>query len=879
MTLSPGARLGPYEVLAPLGAGGMGEVYRARDTRLSREVALKVLPADVSEDRNRLKRFEREALAASALNHPNIVTIYDIGSADSISYIAMERVVGSTLRELLVAGPLSIKKLLQISTQVADGLAKAHEAGIVHRDLKPENVMVTRDGLVKILDFGLAKLTGSAAGSGSGEGATQTGTSPGMAVGTVGYMSPEQASGEAVDFRSDQFSFGSILYEMATGKRAFHKKTGVDTLAAVLNEEPEPIGHINPAAPAPLRWIVERCHAKEPENRYASTRDLARELASLRDHLSETSSGAIVAVEAARPRRRWGVLGLAVALLAALAGTYWLGRRVERAHISSPRYRQLTFSSAGISTARFAPDGQTIVYAAQWEGKPPELFAVRLDSPETRSLGLPPAHILSISASGQMAILLQPPFALSPRFPHNELSLHDRFVDYSGTLAEVPMAGGAPRELLEDIMFADWAPNGRDLAVVHRSGGRARVEFPIGKTINAKEVEPGDGDLLNHVRISPGGDSVAFKDWGMFLLENGVGPVRLLGTAYEIAWSRPTGEIWWSWLTPGATEIHATTRAGRDRLVTTLAGDFVLYDISADGRVLLGRVVESSEILGSFPGEGRERNLSHLERSTAVDLSANGEELLLNETQTVYHLSVYLRRTDGNAAKRLSENAKATALSPDGKFVLAQERYGQEATRPVLIPTGAGQPKTVVGAVEPRGDDPFGFLGFFPDGRRIFLWGPENGSGNRAWVQNIDGGKPRAVTPEDVRSPVLLGDGRFICARAPDWDWYLYPTETGEPRKVAGIFPGEEPIRSTPDGKWLYIRGAEELKPGENLMTTRVYRLDPWTGRRELWKEIPPVNPRTGGGISTILFSADGKICVYTHHQFSVELILAEGLK
>jgi len=195
MTLPAGARLGPYEVIAPLGAGGMGEVYRARDTRLSREVALKVLPAEVSDDRGRLKRFEREALAASALNHPNIVTIYDIGSADSLSYIAMERVEGSTLRELLVGGPLSIKRILQISTQVADGLAKAHEAGIVHRDLKPENVMVTKDGLVKILDFGLAKLTGSAAGSGSGEGSTQTGTSPGIAVGTVGYMSPEQASG------------------------------------------------------------------------------------------------------------------------------------------------------------------------------------------------------------------------------------------------------------------------------------------------------------------------------------------------------------------------------------------------------------------------------------------------------------------------------------------------------------------------------------------------------------------------------------------------------------------------------------------------------------------------------------------------------------
>ena len=286
----------------------MGEVYRARDTRLSREVALKVLPEEISGDRGRLSRFEKEARAASALNHPNIVTIYDMGSAGATFYIAMELVEGSTLRKLLVGGPLPVKKLLQVATQIADGLARAHEAGIVHRDLKPENVMVTKDGLVKILDFGLAKL--SHAKSGSDEGfdlPSETQTSPGVVVGTASYMSPEQASGEAVDFRSDQFAFGSILYEMAAGKRAFQKKTGVDTLAAILNEEPEPIGAINPSAPAPLRWIVERCHAKEPEDRYAATRDLARELASLRDHLSETSaSGASgVAPVPRRLLRRW----------------------------------------------------------------------------------------------------------------------------------------------------------------------------------------------------------------------------------------------------------------------------------------------------------------------------------------------------------------------------------------------------------------------------------------------------------------------------------------------------------------------------------------------------------------------------------------------
>src|SRR5262250_1515974 len=236
MTFSAGSKLGPYEVLSPLGAGGMGEVFRARDTRLSREVAIKVLPAEQASDESRLKRFEKEARSASALNHPNIVTIYDIGSEGGVSYIAMERVEGATLRELLVGGALPMRRLFQIAPQIAEGLSKAHEAGIVHRDLKPENVMVTKDGLVKILDFGLAKLTSSTSGSDEGSHLpTETGTSPGMILGTVGYMSPEQAAALPVDFRSDQFSLASILYEMATGRRAFQKKTAIDTLAAILN--------------------------------------------------------------------------------------------------------------------------------------------------------------------------------------------------------------------------------------------------------------------------------------------------------------------------------------------------------------------------------------------------------------------------------------------------------------------------------------------------------------------------------------------------------------------------------------------------------------------------------------------------------------------
>ncbi len=293
MALPAGSRLGPYEILAPLGAGGMGEVYRARDPRLGREIAIKVLPASVASDPDRLRRFEKEARSASALNHPNLVTVYEIGEAAGTSYIAMELVDGRTVREILADGPLATRSLLAIAAQVADGLARAHAAGIVHRDLKPENVMVTRDGFAKILDFGLAKLSQPEETSQATRAPTVSGaTEPGLVMGTIGYMSPEQALAKPLDFRSDQFSLGSILYEMAAGRRAFSRDSAPETLTAIIRDEPEPLASAAPPSPPPLRWIVERCLAKSADDRYASTRDLARDLANLRDRLPEASSGA-----------------------------------------------------------------------------------------------------------------------------------------------------------------------------------------------------------------------------------------------------------------------------------------------------------------------------------------------------------------------------------------------------------------------------------------------------------------------------------------------------------------------------------------------------------------------------------------------------------
>jgi serine/threonine protein kinase len=864
MNVSAGTRLGPYELLGLLGAGGMGEVYRARDTRLQREVAVKILPAKLSSDAARLERFEREARSASALNHPNIVTIHEVGQSDSTSFIVMELVDGKTLRELLYAGPLPLRKLLSIAAQVSDGLAKAHASGIVHRDLKPENVMVSRDGFVKILDFGLAKLTHP--GSDRGEvGQVPTipgGTEPGVVMGTVGYMSPEQAAGQPVDFRSDQFSFGSILYEMVTGKPAFERATGPEILAAIIRDEPKPIAALNSKAPSHLRWMVERCLAKEPRDRYSATEDLARDLATLREHVSDLSGEARVPLEAPRRRTRWGAIGLAAALLATLVGIYLLGQRVEQSRASPSRFRQLTFRGGGISTARFAPDGQTVVYAAQWEGKPSELFTARVDSPESRSLGHSRAEILSISSSGRMALLLPPRFGPLFRAPHLDLSMDPGWL--RGVLAEAPLAGGAARELLEEAYFADWSPDGKSIAVVRFVGGKNRIEFPAGKVLYESN-EP----VFPRIAVSPAGDRVAFvSKHNLYVTEPG-GAVRdLHERALEIAWHRSTNEIWFNSVAGGATELFAVVPGRRKRRVATLPGDFVLHDISADGRVLLGRISESSEILGDFPGEARPRNLSHLDRSEAVDLSASGDTLLFNEIGQGGRY-VYLRRTDGSPPKRLADGY-ARALSPDGKFVLASARPDPQV---FLIPTGPGEPRLI----DTPGLRPGGRMGFFPDSRRIWFMAEDPERRRRVWVQDLGGAKRRAVTPSGVGGTLLSGDGRFLCARSADGNWYLYSTDTTETHKVVGLLPGEEPTQWTADGRFLYVRSADEPRLGEPAITARVHRLDPRTGHRELWKEIRPINPSVGGAIGAILFSADGKTCVYTHHRYSSELFVVEA--
>src|SRR5258706_8903754 len=392
MTIAAGSRLGPYEILAPIGAGGMGEVYRAKDARLSREVAIKVLPASFSNDADRLRRFEQEARAAGLLNHPNITAVYDIGTHEGAPYVVSELLEGETLRAALAVGKLSPRRAIDYAIQMAHGLAAAHEKGIVHRDLKPENLFVTKDGRVKILDFGLAKLTHAeeTKGQQTGMPTATAGTEPGVVMGTLGYMAPEQVRGKPADVRSDIFSFGAILYEMLAGRRAFQGDSAADTMSAILREDPPELSLTNQNLPPGLERIIRHCLEKNPEQRFHSAHDLAFDLEALS---AVSATGAPLRAAAAAPKRRVPVAIVAGAVVvAAVAGALVAGRLAGRRPLAVQR---LTLQPGTIVGARFAPDGQTIVYGAAWNGKPFEAFSARLDSTLSRSLGLPPAGVLA----------------------------------------------------------------------------------------------------------------------------------------------------------------------------------------------------------------------------------------------------------------------------------------------------------------------------------------------------------------------------------------------------------------------------------------------------------------------------------------------------
>jgi len=868
MSLTAGTKLGPYEILAPIGAGGMGEVYRARDERLKRDVAIKVLPAELAADPERRTRFEREARAASALSHPNILTIYDIGTADKTVYIAMELIEGGTLRDLTASGPVPTRKLLELATQIAEGLSAAHQAGIVHRDLKPANVMVSKHGYAKILDFGLAKLVTPESDEVSGlQTAAGDGTRPGLVMGTVGYMSPEQASGRPTDFRSDQFSFGSILYEMATGKRAFERGTTAETLTAIIREEPDPVSQLNARIPAPVRWIVERCLSKDPEDRFGTTKDLARDLAAIRDHLSEapvsgTTDQTAAAASAVKAGRRAWLRPLVAALIAAVVGIvgYFAGR--GHAAAAPPSFRELTFQRGEIFNARFSPDGQTILYAASWEGRPVEIFVARLESPEARPFGLPGADLLAISSTGEMAV------ALSRRF----LGPFER----GGMLARIGLTGGGtPREILDDVQAADWSPDGKALAIVRAVGAKSRLEYPAGKVLYET-----DGWMSNP-RVSPDGSRVAFldhpvsgDDGGSVAVVDAAGKKTTIADGFSteggLAWPASGREVWFTAAKVGGNRaLWATTLAGKERVLVRVTGNLTLHDVARDGRVLVSHDTLRSGILGFSPGDAREKDLSWLDWSGVRDLAADGKSFVFVESGEGGGpgYSAYWRRMDGSPPVRLGEGVPMS-ISPDGRWSLGVRSVSAKPTL-WLLPTGAGESREIA-----SGGLSVLTAEWFPDGKRILITAEDANGANRLYVLDGLDAKPRAISPPGYRaySKSISPDGLTVCARGPDRRRYLYPIAGGEPTPITGIVGEEQPVGWLGNTRSLLVFDRGKL-PG------RVFRLDLETGKRELWRELVPLDAAGIDLLSPPALTPDGKAYVYSYNRILSDLFLVDGVK
>jgi Tol biopolymer transport system component len=842
----------------------MGEVYRARDPRIGRDVAVKVLPASFSSDADRLKRFEQEARAAGLLNHPNITAVYDVGTQDGSPYVVTELLEGETLRSRLAVGALPARKAIDYAIQIARGLAAAHEKGIVHRDLKPENLFVTKDGRVKILDFGLAKLkpTEGAAGGETNLPTGSLGTEPGLVLGTMGYMSPEQVRGKPADQRSDIFAFGAILYEMLSGKRAFHGDTAADTITAILTKEPPELSETNRNFPPGLERVVRHCLEKNPEERFYSAHDLAFDLEALSGASGASAAAITSAVAMHRERRiRWPLFAgalLATALAAGIAA-FLAGKRAG--HIPPPSFHQLTFRRGELVSARFAPDGQTILYSAAWDGKPIEIFQNRRERPESRPFGLAAADVLSISRAGEMAVSLN-------------RHVSGPFLR-SGTLAQLGVSGGgAPREILENVEWADWGADGTSLAVVRDAETRKRLEFPIGKPLYDT-----DG-WISHPRVSPKGDLIAFADHptpgddgGTVAVVDRSGKKKtlseLFATLQGIAWSPDGSEVWFTAAPYGFNRgLYAVTLAGRQRLQSRVTGNLTLQDVSHDGMVLLSHDVLRAGTNVFVSGEEKERDLSWLDWSNAADLSADGKMLLLSESGEGGGpgYSVYVRKTDGSPAVRLGEG-NGQGFSPDGKWALSVVKPTTDR-QIALLPIGAGQVRLL-----PKEGLAVRAGAFLPDGKRLLLGASEEGRRERIFVRDLEGGKPRAVSPEGYRGffRAISPDGKFLPVRGPDQRFYLYPVEGGEPAPLPGLGTLDVIARWSADGKlYVFRRGDLPLK---------VYRLDVATGRKDLWKTLMPSDAAGIGSIVPVIPTPDGSSYVYTYARTLSDLYLVEGLR
>ncbi len=858
-----GKTLGGYRVESKLGAGGMGVVYRAHESSLGRAVALKILTASSVANAERERRFIQEAKAASSLNHPNIVTIYAISSAEldgtTVPYIAMEFIAGETLDHVIGSKGLRIRDALKYAIQIADALAAAHAAGIIHRDLKPSNVMITPQGLAKVLDFGLAKLNeadepeaDAFADTFHDKGSPRT--EEGTLLGTAAYMSPEQAETKTLDSRSDIFSFGSVLYEMITGRRAFTGASKISTLSAILTKEPQPASESIPDLPEELERILTRCLKKDPERRWQTMADVKVALEELRHEL-DTSTTTTTAFRNTRRRlvslkaSRWLPYALAAGVLLGILPGAFLASRIFPQ--DPPVFQRLTFRRGDVTAALFAP-GNSVAYSASWEGAPSMLFSTIPGNREARSLGATAGKLLSVSGTGEMAVLLGG--------------------QVSGTLVRIPLGGGAPREILEKVTDADWGPDGDSLAVVRSVEGHYRLEYPVGTVLYQSDVRP-----PQFLRVSPDGKLIAYfqmdeiGDFSLFLIGPNH-PKQLLSAGWRgiggLAWSPSADEIWFSGSHANSDPaLFAVSLSGRERLIFQIAGWIVLQDVSRDGRVLLNDVNSRLGILFTPSDGSANRDLAWLNASYLDSLSDDAGTILFLELSNGdgRNPAIYLRKTDGSPAVRLG-NGNRPSLSPDGKWVVCirQEPGG---SRLMILPTGPGDSRML-----DFGNMHYESVEWFPDSRHILFTANQPGRPIRSWSYDLESGgnQPTPITAEGTRATAVSPDLHQI-VRIEGKHLSLSASDGSTATPLTDLKDGEIVTRWSPDGRYLYLR-----KPQGD--TIQVIRLDVATHQREPWRTLRV--PEQGATfIGTAAISANGKAYAASFQQDLANLYLVKGLK
>ena len=851
-------RLGAYEVTASLGEGGMGEVYRATDVRLKRDVALKVLPADVASSTDRLARFQREAELLASLNHPHIARVYGLEESSGTTALVMELVDGEDLAQRITRGPVPVGEAIRIATQVAQALEAAHDQGIIHRDLKPANIKVGAGGTVKVLDFGLAKSLTSAVA----EVPTLTAiSSVGAIIGTPAYMSPEQARGEPAGPEADIWAYGVVLYELLTGVSPFARPSATETLAQVLTAKPDE-SRLPPETPAGVRRVIRRCLETDFKRRW-------RNLGDVRIELEESMASPLEAAASGTPatkitRRRALLYGAASVgfLTTGVAGGVLLNRRLRPS--TSPSFRRLTFRRGIIRSARFAPDGQTILYGAGWDGERCRVHTVRVDGPESHPLDFPDANVLAISRSGEVALSLG---------PH-----HDGVITY-GTLARVPISGGAPRKLLEDVRFADWSPDGSDLAIVRRVDGRDRLEFPIGKVLFAPTDAQGTG--LGFPRVSSDGKRIAFVHYrhplsltGRVAMVDHAGTVTPLSPEYRnihgLAW-RGDEIVYAAALAldlPLSRAVCAVTPAGATKTIAQMPGNITVWDALPDGQLVAAQTDDRVLMAVRRPGDAVDRDLSWLDASFLGDLSIDGRQVLFNE----FGLgggpegSAYLRGTDGSEAVRLAAGA-GVALSPDGRWAVRLSPDFR-ASYLELVPTGAGEPRRLDG-------HGLAYISaqWLPDGKRIVVMALEPGRQMRLFRHDLGAGRPTPLTPEGISTWWTVSpDGSRIAAQGPGSAIRIYDVDGGAPREIAGLAGSERPVGWIADGL-LVMRPADPASPlGE------IYKVDINTGGQSAWKNILPSDRAGLMAFISFRVTRDGKTHAYTWARALSSLYTADGL-